>query len=54
VDSIPFTETREYIEIITRNADIYRKLYGAPNESRKVEPRDAQPHKAATSRKLKP
>src|SRR5262249_13906852 len=29
VDSIPFTETREYVEIVTRNADIYRKLYGA-------------------------
>ena len=27
VDSIPFTETREYVEIVTRNADIYLKLY---------------------------
>jgi soluble lytic murein transglycosylase len=42
VDSIPFTETREYVEIVTRNADIYRKLYGsqpvrgAQNESRKA------------------
>jgi soluble lytic murein transglycosylase len=37
VDSIPFTETREYIEIITRNADIYRRLYGAqPDEPRKT------------------
>jgi soluble lytic murein transglycosylase len=42
VDSIPFTETREYVEIVTRNADIYRKLYGtqpvrgAINESRKA------------------
>ena len=42
VDSIPFTETREYVEIVTRNADIYRKLYGsqpvrgATNESRKA------------------
>ena len=35
VDSIPFTETREYVEIVSRNADIYRRLYGAPNESRK-------------------
>jgi soluble lytic murein transglycosylase len=31
VDSIPFTETREYVEIVTRNRDIYRKLY---NESK--------------------
>lgn len=35
VDSIPFTETREYVEIVSRNADIYRRLYGAPNEPRK-------------------
>jgi soluble lytic murein transglycosylase len=34
VDSIPFTETREYVEIVTRNAEIYRKLYGASSESR--------------------
>ena len=35
VDSIPFTETRQYVQIVTRNADIYRRLYGAqPDESR--------------------
>jgi soluble lytic murein transglycosylase len=36
VDSIPFTETREYVEIVTRNAGVYRKLYGeqTQNESR--------------------
>ncbi len=33
VDSIPFTETRDYVEIVTRNAEIYRKLYGDQNES---------------------
>lgn len=27
VDSVPFTETREYIEIVTRNAEVYRELY---------------------------
>ena len=32
VDSIPFTETREYVEIVTRNAAIYRRLYGDPDE----------------------
>ncbi|MDR3722595.1 MAG: transglycosylase SLT domain-containing protein [Candidatus Acidoferrales bacterium] len=33
VDSIPFTETRQYVQIVTRNADIYRRLYGAqPDE----------------------
>ena len=39
VDSIPFTQTRDYVEIITRNADIYRKLYGENNESRQPAPR---------------
>jgi soluble lytic murein transglycosylase len=39
VDSIPFTETREYVEIVTRNGDIYRKLYGTQNE-----PTRARPH----------
>lgn len=33
-DSIPFTETREYVEIISRNAEIYRKLYGDSDEPR--------------------
>ena len=28
-------QTRDYVEIVTRNADIYRKLYGENNESRK-------------------
>lgn len=30
VDSIPFTETRDYVEIITRNAAIYHRLYSRP------------------------
>jgi soluble lytic murein transglycosylase len=28
VESIPFSETREYVQIVLRNADMYRKLYG--------------------------
>lgn len=36
VDSIPFTETRDYVQIVTRNAEIYRQLYGAAHESRKT------------------
>jgi soluble lytic murein transglycosylase len=31
VESIPFTETREYIQAVLRNADIYRELYGKGN-----------------------
>jgi soluble lytic murein transglycosylase len=29
VESIPFTETREYVQAIMRNAAIYKELYGA-------------------------
>ncbi|MFN3326941.1 MAG: transglycosylase SLT domain-containing protein [Bryobacteraceae bacterium] len=28
VETIPFTETRDYVQIVLRNADIYRRLYG--------------------------
>ncbi len=38
VESIPFTETRQYVQIVTRNADIYRRLYGAEDETRKPRP----------------
>jgi soluble lytic murein transglycosylase len=29
VESIPFTETREYVQIVIRNAEVYRLVYGA-------------------------
>jgi len=29
VENIPFTETREYVQAVLRNASIYRRLYGA-------------------------
>jgi soluble lytic murein transglycosylase len=28
VETIPFTETRDYVQAVLRNADIYRRLYG--------------------------
>jgi len=28
VESIPFTETRDYVQIVMRNADVYRQVYG--------------------------
>ena len=28
VESVPYTETREYIQAVLRNADMYRRLYG--------------------------
>jgi soluble lytic murein transglycosylase len=30
VESIPFTETREYVQAIMRNASMYKRLYGTP------------------------
>ncbi len=30
VESIPFTETRDYVQIVLRNSDVYRQIYG-PN-----------------------
>ncbi|MBS1839261.1 MAG: transglycosylase SLT domain-containing protein [Acidobacteria bacterium] len=29
VESIPFTETREYVQIVLRNAQLYRTIYGS-------------------------
>jgi soluble lytic murein transglycosylase len=29
VETIPFTETRGYVQSVLRNADVYRRLYGA-------------------------
>jgi soluble lytic murein transglycosylase len=30
VESIPFTETREYVQIVIRNSEVYRLVYGPP------------------------
>ncbi len=30
VESIPFTETREYVQAVLRNATLYKQLYGTP------------------------
>jgi len=30
VEAIPFHETRNYVQSVLRNADIYRRLYGTP------------------------
>lgn len=30
VQSIPFSETREYVQVVLRNAELYRRLYGKP------------------------
>jgi hypothetical protein len=33
VESIPFTETRDYVQIVMRNADVYRQVYGVSSPS---------------------
>jgi soluble lytic murein transglycosylase len=30
VESIPFTETREYVQAIVRNAEVYKQVYKTP------------------------
>jgi soluble lytic murein transglycosylase len=36
VESIPFTETREYVQIVIRNSEVYRSVYGpSPAENQR-------------------
>jgi soluble lytic murein transglycosylase len=30
VESIPFSETRDYVQIVLRNSEVYRMIYGQP------------------------
>ncbi len=34
IETIPFTETRNYVQIVLRNAELYRRLYGAGDAAR--------------------
>jgi soluble lytic murein transglycosylase len=34
IETVPFTETRNYIQTVLRNADVYRRLYGGSRETR--------------------
>lgn len=61
VESIPITQTREYVQSVLRNADVYRRLYGekpvvlnVPTESGKkssgvVSQRQRKPRRAGNS-----
>lgn len=40
VESIPFTETREYVQAVLRNADMYRTVYGAERRPAAVDLKD--------------
>jgi len=50
-ETIPFAQTREYVQIILRNADLYRWLYAsepaAPDALATAQPRSKAPAKAA-------
>src|SRR5260370_20522785 len=48
VESIPFTETREYVQIVIRNAEVYRQVYGA------MPPAKQQPASLAQTLPVKP
>jgi soluble lytic murein transglycosylase len=39
IESIPFTETRDYVQAVLRNADMYRTLY-APDNRKRTKPQD--------------
>ncbi len=36
VESIPFTETREYVQVVLRNTEVYRMIYGQPSVATQV------------------
>lgn len=46
VESIPFSETREYVEAVIRNAAVYRRLYGKPPAAAKTARRRPRPRPA--------
>jgi soluble lytic murein transglycosylase len=48
IETIPFIETRNYVEIVLRNADVYRRLY--ESSASEAAPATAAPKKSAPSR----
>ena len=52
VESIPFTETREYVQIVIRNADVYRQVYGPAGnaETRRTRSKENPPVDAESVR----
>ena len=58
IEMVPFHETRGYIQIVLRNADVYRRLYAGtvpdvPAYRAKPAPK-SKPHKHRTHRPIKP
>jgi len=56
VESIPFTETREYVQIVIRNSEVYRQVYGPPPPMERPKIRHSRkgPVKTATARPASP
>jgi soluble lytic murein transglycosylase len=52
VESIPFTETREYVQIVIRNAEVYRQVYDQVNadQTHLTRPEGIRPVNGATTR----
>ncbi len=51
IETIPFTETREYVQAVLRNAALYKRLYGAAiSEVRSTNGPSTQKRRAGTSR----
>lgn len=50
IETIPFQETRNYVEIVLRNADVYQQLYSATAAQKQSE-KPAPVHKKTTPRK---
>jgi soluble lytic murein transglycosylase len=54
VESIPFTETRDYVQIVLRNSEVYRMIYGQSGATSSsaglAQPRSSGPHRAASTR----
>jgi soluble lytic murein transglycosylase len=42
IETIPFTETRNYVQIVLRNASIYRRVYGVDDVGKKSPVADAR------------
>jgi soluble lytic murein transglycosylase len=53
VESIPFTETREYVQIVIRNADVYRQVY-APVQPEGTPPARAPGKRAVNAGAVRP
>lgn len=51
VEMIPWTETREYVQSVLRNADVYRRLYGGMQRELYATPKTPIPSKNAASAK---